>query len=407
MGSIRIRLDIGQDCSSRHQYREVVQPPHSPFANILSESSSNGEKCTESTNTNYDAGTRIRPVLDIPYNDQTTFAHVLRDVIEIHFLGGKLLHFLEHNISRTELYVLRYSEEDATLIQPSWSTRWAANPSDDDESKCDGVAFDAKNIQQYFLQLSFGADSMKEIINPHALVSSFVKDHFPDLDVKKKKKRVKKEKKKKKTKKKRKEKRKMKTEEEKKKGVCSDYQSDGVLDMKLTTTELCVGNQHIGKRWRNPTNVNILLCEEHWKERCKLSSWNVLLNKTSSQPGIGDCFAVTKSSSIEKRHPQLKSFIIHNFLGSNQLLLAMAFLIPTNLIFRGLDTMDGIQLSVDKPSFAKARSLNLERPAVLRQYFGIDLDTSPDLPATGGEDAVWRSCYGVGSGVGSIGIHPR
>ena len=32
---------------------------------------------------------------------------------------------------------------------------------------------------------------------------------------------------------------------------------------------------------------------------------------------------------------------------------------------------------------------NLRRPAVLRQYFGLDLDT-PDLPPTGREDVVWR-----------------
>lgn len=49
---------------------------------------------------------------------------------------------------------------------------------------------------------------------------------------------------------------------------------------------------------------------------------------------------------------------------------------------------------------------NLRRPAVLRQYFGLDLDT-PDLPPTGREDVVWRSSYGVGSGAKSVGIHNR
>ena len=70
-------------------------------------------------------------------------------------------------------------------------------------------------------------------------------------------------------------------------------------------------------------------------------------------------------------------------------------------------TFDGIQLYVDKPSFCQVRSLNLERPAVLRQYVSMDVNTTPDLPAPEKEDVVWRSCYGVESGSRSVGIHPR
>lgn len=72
------------------------------------------------------------------------------------------------------------------------------------------------------------------------------------------------------------------------------------------------------------------------------------------------------------------------------------------LLLNGVDTIDGIKISVDKPSICQSRVINLVRPAVLRQYFGLDLD----IP-TGRDDLVWRSSYGSGSGSTSVGINKR
>jgi len=44
------------------------------------------------------------------------------------------------------------------------------------------------------------------------------------------------------------------------------------------------------------------------------------------------------------------------------------------------------------------------RPAVLRQYFGRDVE---DMSDNSRDDAVFRFAYGVGSGSTSVGIHPR
>ena len=84
------------------------------------------------------------------------------------------------------------------------------------------------------------------------------------------------------------------------------------------------------------------------------------------------------------------SFSYHDFMQNSALLL------------NGIDTIDGIQMSVDKPRMCQSRVINLLRPAVLRQYFGLDLD----LP-TERDDLVWRSSYGSGSGTTSVGINPR
>lgn len=58
----------------------------------------------------------------------------------------------------------------------------------------------------------------------------------------------------------------------------------------------------------------------------------------------------------------------------------------------------------DKPSMCQFRVLNLKRPAVLRQYFGMNVDT--DKP-TGRDDVIWRYSYGGGSGARTVGIHPK
>jgi len=163
--------------------------------------------------------------------------------------------------------------------------------------------------------------------------------------------------------------------------------------MKLITKPVCQGYE--------PNNLNILLCEEDWREdrKGKLLPKTVLF--TQKPP------AATRTDSKEKHHPELKSFLIPNFLGSNHLLIAMAFLAPTSLALRGVDTFDGIQPSVDRPSFCRSRALNFERPAVLRQYFGMNVENTRGLPPPRRESAAWRYVYGLGSGTQSVGIHPE
>ena len=162
--------------------------------------------------------------------------------------------------------------------------------------------------------------------------------------------------------------------------------------MKLVVKKICISYK------TKPDNVRIMLCEEHWRHRNKLLSCNVLCHAPRRLLTSNN----RAKQMTEQRHRKLlKSFLINDFIKNKQR-LAIAFLIPSALILRGVDTIDGIQISVDKPSMCQSRVINLLRPAVLRQYFGLNLDIS-----TGRDDLVWRSSYGSGSGTTSVGINPR
>ena len=166
--------------------------------------------------------------------------------------------------------------------------------------------------------------------------------------------------------------------------------SDNILciDMKLIVKKICISYKP------KPEKISIMLCEEHWKYCNKLLSCNVLYHAPNRRR------LLTRRMNTEQRHRKLlKSFLINDFIKNKQL-LAIAFLVPTVLLLRGIDTNDGIQISVDKPSMCQSRVINLLRPAVLRQYFGLDLD----IP-TGRDDLVWRNSYGSGSGTTSVGIN--
>jgi len=75
----------------------------------------------------------------------------------------------------------------------------------------------------------------------------------------------------------------------------------------------------------------------------------------------------------------------------------------STLIFNGMGEPDGIQLSVDNPWNFGNRIVNVERPAVLRQYFGETVSTAKRRDGYGEDDYVKRACYGTGTGVGSVG----
>lgn len=469
-GRFRLRLDIGID-GSRSRERDANKPMPSSSSATVAAPLHDGKRCCSNdvagmpcTTSNHDyqkEATKIRPEFDIAYDERTTFANVLRDIIETHFMGGHILDYLmlqqgdkecinknsqmmkndkASNISddgnidyspnsrkrkrmgrRDEVYVLMYSKEDATMVQPYWSSHTHDNCS---VGSSGNVGHHGKNsVRHLMLQLS----TAQKTIKPHDLVSSFVhqKRHsMHDLDG-------------------------INTTKycsitanggckKQKLSNIDDYKNDYYIDMKLMTTRVDINAKDLGKKSSKQSsskyNINVLLCEEHWRQSGKLLSWNLLYKPkastkkssvTSNHPAKNcsnnesnvNCASSTKKGDQqgqkqEHHHPALKSFLIHNFLGNNKILMAMAFLIPTKLILRGLDMMDGIQMSVDKPLFCQARTLNLERPAVLRQYFGLDhvddSTTSDDVFAfVEEENVVWRSCYGVGSGSRTVGIYPK
>lgn len=292
----------------------------------------------------------LHPKFVIAYNQKTSFADVLRNVFEMHFLGGHLLDFLQYNSQtvdgqeRKELHVLAYSKVDATLLRSFWSHYGETNVHN--------------RKQGLFLQLSYSSGGQAKIIDPSTLVISFVDEHSWEIQ--------------------------------------NGGGDTNWFDMKLVTKLACEENNEL-------KNVNILLCEEDWRKgfKGKLLEGKTFLftKKAPAAPII--------TSSKEQYYPTLKSFLIPNFLGSNQMLIAMAFLVPTSLILRGVDTLDGVKVSVDKPSYCQSRSLNLERPAVLRQYFGKDSDDSRSLSSATREGAVLRKVYGSESGAQSVGIHPE
>lgn len=394
MSSLHIRLNIGLEGADGHP----AKPP-STFAADAAASASAAKDTTLGSASYYQIDQKISccPEFDITYNDETTFSKVLRDVIEVHHLDGRLLDFLESNSqTREEVYVLMYSKHEATVIQPYWSSRSVAMEGKDDKRDCKGAESGRHNIMcQLILQLLLvgGGDTCEVVLEPDTLVSYFVQKYTSTTTVAKighihdnyaKKRKV-------------------------------DEYNTCCFEMKLKAkliNKIDVNSSY----YQQPSKINVLLCEEHFRHRGKLLDWNLLYTQTSaksnSAQSSSSSYKTTSTLSTkahEQHHIPLKSFLIHNFLINKSLLMAMAFLIPTTLILRGIDTIDGIQISVDKPTMCQSRLVNLERPAVLRQYFGLDLDHAdgPDhLPPLEREDLVWRSCYGAGSGARTVGVHP-
>ena len=72
--------------------------------------------------------------------------------------------------------------------------------------------------------------------------------------------------------------------------------------------------------------------------------------------------------------------------------------IVSNLIQSPINSKDGIKLSLDAP-LNNPISLNIIRPAVLRQYFGNNIDDNSTI-----ENEVKRYTYGSGSGTSSVGM---
>lgn len=90
--------------------------------------------------------------------------------------------------------------------------------------------------------------------------------------------------------------------------------------------------------------------------------------------------------AILSRFPGQKSFLVDDFLDEN--LRTMMIRVVTDLAEN-----DGIKLAHDKPLGSKSYKYNIERPAVLRQFFGLR-----------SKDEVF--CYGDGVGSTTVGTHP-
>ena len=72
----------------------------------------------------------------------------------------------------------------------------------------------------------------------------------------------------------------------------------------------------------------------------------------------------------------------------------LAYSISKTLISSPINSDHGLQITLDKPCGSQHYMSNFERPAVLRQHFGIKK----------GKNEVY--CYGNGSGASSVGTHP-
>lgn len=245
--------------------------------------------------------------LDIPYDDSTTISTLLRFIIEGKLLGGHLLEFLEAQSDgrREEVYVLIYSKKESTLVQPYWQSSRSTL------SSVDKNQHQPHHKQQLLLQLSFRDGQSDRVIKPKKNVSSFVRKYS---------------------------KRRKKIDDckpvvnvppQKKKRKLNDDDCI-IIDMKLIAVR-CQGYK--------PTKINICMCEEHWRQRHNILATTLLSQKPPSS-------LVKYKRKIGQHQALIKSIIIYNFLGKDRLLTAMAFLIPTTLIMRGLDTFDAIQISV-------------------------------------------------------------
>lgn len=95
---------------------------------------------------------------------------------------------------------------------------------------------------------------------------------------------------------------------------------------------------------------------------------------------------------IIRRFPGLKSFLVDDFLNEN--LRTLALRVVTELTEHDLHSEFGIKVACDKPLGSKTYKLNIERPAVLRQFFGLRA-----------KDEVF--CYGDGVGSTTVGTHPH
>ena len=97
-----------------------------------------------------------------------------------------------------------------------------------------------------------------------------------------------------------------------------------------------------------------------------------------------------------QRYDELQSIVCQ--LPSNTLLHDLSRTVIDKLIRSPINSKCGIKLSLDKP-LNNDVDLNILRPAVLRQYFGKEIDNI--------NGKLQRSTYGSGTGTSSVGMDPH
>lgn len=99
--------------------------------------------------------------------------------------------------------------------------------------------------------------------------------------------------------------------------------------------------------------------------------------------------------AIIRQYLDQRSFTVSNILPRS--LKQTAAMIPLQLINSPIGSADGLQMTYDKPLGCKKFMCNLQRPAVLRQHFGLRVQK---------EDKNVLFSYGSGSGSITVGTHP-
>jgi len=202
-------------------------------------------------------------VIDLEYTDQTIFADVAKQIIEHHLVEkGRLLDLLEVDGKREELYQLVYSNDQlslaATIVQPRWSPQFSGRSQSNNSSPF---------IQSHRVNLS----TMFGKIDPQDTVTLYIKRCF------------------------------------------NHHTNDAiVIKIDLSTNE----KYKCQPEYKCKPVMGLLLCEEHWKERGKIS-WFTLYNQVGSTTTTITGKSDYSPEQSVQRYAELKSYIIQNFMQSS------------------------------------------------------------------------------------------
>ena len=94
-----------------------------------------------------------------------------------------------------------------------------------------------------------------------------------------------------------------------------------------------------------------------------------------------------------QKHNELNSLVIH--LNNNSYLSVLSKHVIETIVSSPMSSPNGIHVTIERPYMSKGE-LNIFRPSVLRQYFGLNYATQANV--------IERYSYGTGAGVNSVGI---
>ena len=98
-------------------------------------------------------------------------------------------------------------------------------------------------------------------------------------------------------------------------------------------------------------------------------------------------------NTIYQTCKELQSLVIH--LASDSYLNHLATTIADTMVSSPISSPNWIHITIDRP-YKSTGELNVFRPSVLRQYFGLTHSLT--------ENCVQRYSYGTGGGINSVGI---